>query len=452
MNRTNSRNVDATTGNLWKLIFVYAIPLILGTLIQTCFNSVDLMVVGNMADSNALASVGATTSIVHLMVGSLTGIAGGSKIILAHNFGAKNSAQIKATVDTSMITALFLGLLIAVIALPFAPSLLNVTNCPADCFDGAVLYIRIYVSAAPFILIYNFGAAVLTATGDSRRPLYFIIISGLTNVLLNIILCLVLTDKVAAVAIATAASQIVAAVLVMYRLCTMEGDGHLSLRDARFRMHAFLQIMSQGLPLALNSALYPFANLQIQSAINTYGVSAIAGNSASATLEGIPSAFSTAFASTATVFMSQNLGANLKDRVRKSFRYCLTISCSIGLVTGIFMFLTGRFWLSFFLPNDPAGIEFGMIRMQFVTLFYVIACANGILSASIQSFGHAPFSAVTSIIGVCGFRMFWMHVIYPLFPNYHMLMACFLVSWSLVLFISILGFLHFRKHIKKVAR
>ena len=429
-------------------IFQYAIPLIIGTLIQTFFNAVDMIVLGNMADSSAVASVGATTSIVHLVVNSFVGIAGGAKVILAHQFGAKVSDSIKRTVDTSILTALGMGLFIALIGVPFAPGMLHITNCPADCFEGAVIYIQIYVASAPAILLYNFGSAVLTASGDSQRPLYYIIFSGLINVILNIILCMVLPQKVLAVALATAVSQLIGAFLVIRRLCMIEGDGKLVLKAMVYDLRSLGQIMSQGLPMALTSALYPFANLQIQSAINTFGVSAIAGNSACSTLEGIPGAFCGAFNSTTAVFMGQNLGAGNKERVSQTFRRCMAINIVVGLVAGISMNLAGRFLLGFFLPNDPQGVDYGMIRMFYVCGFYVIACIKGILSAAVQTFGYASFSALASIIWVCGFRLFWMFFIYPHFQTFDMLMACFIVSWSLVMFTEIYGYFHFRNRVK----
>lgn len=440
MNIFKAQKIDATAGSLWKAIILYTIPLVIGTLVQNCFNAIDLVVLGNMADSNAVASVGATTTIIGLVVNSFIGIVGGSKIILAHQFGARNSMQIKKMVDTSMFTAVGIGLLVAVAGVPLAPEILKLTNCPVDCIEDAAVYIRIYVASAPAILLYNFGSAVLTAAGDSQRPLRYIMVSGLVNCVLNVVLCLIFTQKVIAVAIATAMSQLVGALLVIRRLCVMEGDGRIILRNMCFDINSFKRIMQQGLPLALNNALYPLANLQIQSAINSFGVAAIAGCSACTNLEGIPSAFASSFGAAVTVFIGQNLGAGKKERAKQSFYYCLTMSCMIGLILGIGIFLTGRFWLSFFLPGDNEGIEYGMIRMFFVILFYAVACANSVLSGTIQSHGYAVYTSICSILCVCVFRFIWMWFIYPIFESFVLLMACFLVSWLLVLGCNIVGY------------
>jgi len=444
-----AQTIDATTGNLWKNMIIYSIPLIIGTLIQNCFNAIDLVVLGNMADFNAVAAVGATTTIVCLVVNSFIGIVGGSKIILAHQFGAKKSISIRKTVDTAMITALGIGLAVAVAGVPFAPLMLHLTKCPVDCFADAVIYIRIYVASAPAILVYNFGSAVISSSGDSQRPMYYIIIGGVTNIVLNIVLCLILPQKVIAVAVATAASQVVGAVLTVRRLSTMEGDGKLHLKNMKFDLHSFRQIMLQGLPLALNQALYPLANLQIQSAINSFGVAAIAGNSACATIEGVPGSFSGSFSSTATVFMGQNLGASNSKRVRRSFLYAFAINCTICLVLGLGIYATGEFWLSLFLPNDAEGIAYGMIRMFYIVAFYPICAANGILGAAIQTYGYAVYTSVCSILFVCVFRVIWMTFLYPHFSSFEMLMLCFLVSWMLVLVSNIVGYFLFCREKEK---
>lgn len=435
-----AKTVDATTGVLWKKIITYTIPIVLGSVVQNCFNAVDLIVLGNMADSSAVASIGATTSINSLLINSFIGIAGGAQLILAKMFGAKDRDGTKKTVDTSLLTALYLGLLILVTGIPLTPKLLAWTNCPEDCLEGAILYLRIYILAAPAVLLYNFGASILRASGDSQRPLYYIIISGLANVVLNIILCLVLTEKVAAVAIATAVSQVVGAVLVLRRLFVMEGDARISLTGMRFDLRSFRFIMTQGLPLALNNALYPFANLQIQAAINSYGVSAIAGNSASASLEGIFNSIPGAFTSTSVVFIGQNMGARQNQRARQAMNQCMAIGCGIGAVLGVLIYTTGDFWLSLYLPDDPMGIEYGKIRMLYVLLFMSVSCAKGVYAAALQNCGYVPFTTLCSIFGIFGFRMFWMWYVYPHFSNFHMLMSCFLISWTLVLIAYMVGY------------
>ena len=435
-----AKHVDATRGSLVRAIILYTVPLIFSTLIQSLFNAVDIVVLGNMASSNAVASVGATTTINHLIVNTFVGLSGGTKIILARQVGAEDRDGARKTVEASLLSALGLGIVILIAGMFLSPLFLDLTNCPTECFDGAVLYLRIYILAAPAVLLYNFGAAILRACGDTQRPLYYIVLCGLLNVILNVILCLILPQKVAAVAIATAASQYLGAFLVIRRLCVVDDICKLVLSKIRWHTASFVQIMRYGIPLALTQALYPLANLQIQSAINSYGVSAVAGSSAAITVESFPSSFSGAFGTTVTAFMGQNLGAEKHDRVKRSFWDCLIMSVTVGLIMGIFFHLTGRFWLRFILTDDLLAVEYAMIRSRFVTLFIAVSAANGVLSHAIQSFGYPTFSAVNSISFVFVFRMIWMLTVYPKHQTFEWLMLCFTISWSLMLLFNIAMF------------
>lgn len=440
-----AKKIDATQGALIPLIIAYAIPLVLSTLVQTLFNAVDTVVLGNMADSTAVASVGATTSIAHLMITTFVGIASGLKIIMARYFGARDGEAIKKAADTAILTAIGLGILIAVAGFSLAPWFLDITGCPADCREGALLYIRIYVAAAPAIMVYNFGSSIITAAGDTQRPLYYIIAGGLLNVVLNIILCLILPQKVIAVAVATAAAQILCAVLVLHRLTRMDGYGRIDLRHMHFHLQSFWDILRYGVPLALSTALYPLANLQIQSAINSYGVSAVAGNSAGTTLEGFVAAFNNSFAATCTVFMGQNIGARQLKRTHKSTLYCLILSVLTNGVVATAICLSGRFWLGFILPNDPVAVDFAMIRMWLVNFFYFVAAVNGVLGHAIQSFGYPLYSTASSVAFIFGFRLVWMWWIYPMHETFPMLMLCFLASWLLLMLCNIVSYFIFRR-------
>ena len=441
------KNIDATKGSLIKLIIAYSIPLILSTLIQTLFNAVDVAVLGNMADPTAVASVGATSSIFHLLVNGFVGISSGLKILLARYIGAKETKKTNESVSTSLIFSVAFGVIIAIAGFFLTPLFLDLTNCPSDCYDGATVYLRIYLAAAPAILLYNFGSSVLTASGDTQRPLYYMLAGGILNIVLNIILCIILPQKVVAVAVATAASQILGAILTLARIRKLYS---LSLRKLSFKFYALFSMLRFGIPLAITNILYPIANLQIQSAINSYGSAAIAGSSAATNIEGIVSAFTASFATTVSVFMSQNLGAGLHDRVKKSFAHCLWMAVSVGVVMGVFMFLTGRLWLSILLGFDSKeAIDYGMVRLFFVTFFYCIAAANGVLGHAIQSFGYPTVSSVNSIVSVLIFRMIWMKWIYPTHETFNWLNACFTVSWSILLCANIVCFIIFyRRYLK----
>ena len=441
------KNIDATKGPVLRLIILYSIPLILSTLIQTLFNAVDVAVLGNMADSTSVASVGATSAIFHLMVNGFVGISSGLKILLARYIGAKDTHRIHLSIGTSLIFSFVFGIIIAILGFFLSPVFLNLTKCPSDCYDGAVLYLRIYLASAPAILLYNFGSSVITANGDTQRPLYYMLSGGILNLVLNIILCLILPQKVIAVAVATSAAQILGAILTVSRIFKIYD---LKLNNLPFCFSTLFTMLRFGIPLALTNTLYPLANLQIQSAINSFGSAAVAGSSAATNLEGITSAFTGAFATSTTVFMSQNIGANIKERVKKSFFHTLWLAIASGALVGGTLYLTGNFWLSILLgPDSAEAVKFGMIRLFFVTCMYFIAGANGVLSHAIQSFGYPIVSSISSIFCILVFRVIWMSFIYPAFPNFYCLTACFTVSWSLLLISNIIfSIIFFRRYLK----
>ncbi len=442
--------VDATQGSLVRSIFMFAIPLFLTTLLQSLFNAVDLAVLGNMADISSVASVSATGSITSLLVNTFVGLSSGIKVILARQIGAGHKKDIENTIGMALILPVLIGTVAAVIGFLLAPSFLKWTNCPPDCMEGAVIYLRLYLIASPAILLYNFGSSILTASGDTQRPLYYMLACGLLNVVLNILLCLVLTQKVMAVAVATAISQVLGAVLVVYRLFRMDGICKVVLAKIRWNTQAFISILRYGVPLMISQMLYPICNLQIQSGINVIGVSAMAGNSAATTLETLVSSANGAFSTATTTFMGQNIGAQKIDRVKKSFYYTLGFGIAISLVLSLFFYLTGNFWLGFILTDDVAAYDYAYIRMRCVLMIYAVATINNCCSHAIQAFGYPLYGSCASIICVFAFRMLYLNFIYPhVAPSFLYLMLSYTISWSLLMIAQIGGFIFFYRRFLK---
>lgn len=436
------KTLNLTEDRLLPAILRFSLPLIIGSMIQILFNAVDIMVLGNMADSLAVASVGATSQITALIVNTFIGLATGTGIVLARFLGARDKTQIRNTVDTALVTAAGFGVFIILLGLFFAPSLLRLIKCPDDCFSGAVLYLRIYFFAAPFVLIYNFGSEIIRATGDTKRPLCYIVAAGLVNVVLNVVLCLVLSQKVAAVAIATFASQALSAVLVTVRLLRMNGDCRVSLRGMRFHSEAFLRILRFGTPAAINHALYCIPNLMIQSSINAFGSSAIAGHTAAASIEGIANCISGGFGTATVTFMGQNLGAGKKDRVNRSMVYCFLLSFGPALVLGLAACLFGTPLLRLYVPDDLDAVAFGLVRLRVLTAFLFINGINSFLARAVQAFGYNILHATGSIFSVLGLRVIWMQFIYPLRSTPEMLYLCFTVSWAAQMLLLCCSFLY----------
>ena len=427
------RRVDIVGGPLLASIVKFAIPLMIGSVIQILFNAVDIIVLGHMASTNAVASVGVTGAITGLLINAFIGFSTGNNIILARFLGAKDGKNVRKAVDTSIISAAGIGLIIAAIGLFVSPLLLSMIDCPTECWDGAVLYLRIYLCATPAILVYNFGASIIRVSGDTKRPLYYIIASGLLNVILNFILCLILEQKVAAVAIATLASQVLSAALVVIHLCRMQGDCHLDLRKMRFDFPTLKRIVRFGFPSAITHSLYCIPNLQIQSAINNFGPAAITGNTSAASIEGMISCVHNGFASASMTFVGQNLGAGNTKRVKQSMLYCFLINVIAASVIGVTATALGEQLLSIYIPDDPAAVAYGMVRMKHISLFLGVGAINALLANCMNAFGYPVSQTICGIASILGLRMIWMLLLFPRRPSIEMLYFCFTVSWCLQL-------------------
>ena len=325
------RKLDVTSGSIPKGILAYAVPLMFSTLLQYSFNAVDIAVLGNMANTTAVAAVGATSSITSVIMSGFVGFSSGCKIILARQIGAGNEKEVKKTVDTAMISAAMIGVLLSIVGILLAPLFLQWTSCPRDCLDASALYMRIYLLAAPAIMLYNFGSSVLISIGDTKRPLYYITIAGFVNVGLNVVLCSVLEEKVIAVAVATLASQLVSAFLVCCRLMKMDGLGKLILRKMKWHSKTFFHIVGLGAPLSLSHLLGPISDLQIQSGINAIGVEAVAGNSAGISINNLIHSFANPIGTATITFMGQNIGAGKRERVKQTLFYCFVIGFAVTI-------------------------------------------------------------------------------------------------------------------------
>ncbi|MBO4216666.1 MAG: MATE family efflux transporter [Clostridia bacterium] len=423
------RKTDMTEGALLPSILFFSLPIIIGQLIQVMFNMADQVVLGQMAGTNAFASVGACAVICGLIVNLFCGLSGGVNIVLSRYAGAKADALVRKTVNTVMTASLVLGIFAAALSIPLSAPMLRLTNCPDECFEGACVYLRIYCSSMPAMLVYNFGATVIRVSGDSKRPLFYLILAGLMNVGLNVLLCLVLEQKVAAVAIATLASQIVGAVLVVRHLLKLDDSFRLHIKELSFDLAIFGKIMRYGLPFALNGCMFSISNLQIQSAINSYGAAAIAGNTAAQSVEGFLASFQAGFNNACLTFCGQNLGAKNIKRVRLSVIYALILSVVITAVASSTVYIFREPLLGVFVPGDAAAVGYGCIREYYLVRFYYVAAINGILASTIQAFGYSSVIMADSVVTVLIFRIIWMAYVYPSHTTFDNLMLCFLVSW-----------------------
>lgn len=434
------KKADLTHGPITKTIFAFAIPLILGIFVQTLFNMADQIVLGQMAGSIAVASVGACASAINLVISFLSGLSTGVTVLLARALGARDHTLARRIIGTALIASVLLGTLGATVGIACARALLTATKCPSECFDGALVYITVYYASAPVITLYNFSSAILRVTGDTQRPLIYMLAAGILNVGLNIALCSVLTQKVAAVAIATLASQALGAALVIVRLGHLKEDYRFSFRHPGFSFGIFGKLLRYGLPSGINNAFYPIANLQIQANVNSFGTAATAGYAAAANLGGLAAAITGGFNQTTVAMVGQNIGAERPDRVEKSIRRCFLFCALLAESVGIALFLLHRPLLRLYLPDDPSAVEFGRMYLLYVTAFYGIAAFNNTLASTLNAHGYTIFTAISTLLSVIAFRPIWLATVYKQNPDFPTLMLCFTVSWMLLFFILSVAF------------
>ena len=409
-------------------MFMFAIPIMLGTILQTLFNACDLIVVRMYADSVAVASVAATSTVTNLFVTSVVGLSTGVNIVLARLVGSKEYGRVKRLVSTSLVTAVVVGVIVALVGVLFGEDVLRLMNCPEDCFDGARTYFIIYVICAPFILVYNFGATIIRTDGDSFRPLFYLAYAGVFNVGLNLLLCILLENKVLAVAIATVMAQILGAILTTVRLLRVDGACRFSFREISFDFTLCKILFRYGIPGAITNASFAISNLLIQGAINSFGSSTIAGNAGSSNIESMINSVNAGFHTAISVFIGQNIGANKPERVKKTcFRGTLW-ACGLILVLSSVATLFEVPLLKLFVGDDPVAIAGGLSRNFFVLRFYTIYCFRGSLRSILNGFGYSKFTMVESLLSIVLFRIVWMSFIYPLNPTLNMANVTYLLS------------------------
>ena len=431
INLLKRKRIDATKGPILSQLITFAIPIAIGGFIQTVFNAADMMVLGQFASSLQVAAIGATTAIINLLIQSCIGLSMGAQVVISQTIGEKNAERIRKSVNTTLWIAIMLGVLVTGISVLFSETLLVMTKCPEECFNDAVVYMKIYFASTPAMMIYNYGSSVIRSSGDSQRPLYYLIYAGALNVVLNFVLCVVLPQKVMAVAIATLASQVLGAALVIAHLLRMDGPCRLRLQGFVPDGRMLLKIFIIGVPSALNSSIFSISNLQIQTAINSHGPSVTAANAAAISVEGFIGCFNSAIGTSALTFAGQNYGAKKTERIKETVIKSVLLATVVGIIVGNAFVLFGKFLLSLYLPEDALAVSVGMIRIKYLMRVYFILMISNVFASVLNSFGYSSVSLATSIITVLGLRVVWMEFIYPAFPTYENLILCYTVSWIL---------------------
>lgn len=427
------QKTDLVNGPIIKSIFSFCIPLVLGSLLQVFFNMADQIVLGQMAGSVALASVGACGNVVGILVNFFIGLSGGVGVVLARAIGREDDAASKRIIGTAFCASVIIGLSALCIALPAAAPLLKLTQCPEECFKGAITYTYIYSLGIPVITVYNFCATAIRVTGDSRRPTLYMVAGGALNVALNVTLCFIMQNKVAAVAIATVVSQGLSAFLTVRRLVIIKESYRLELRHPILDRSVFFKFLRYGIPSGFVSCLFNIANLQLQAGINSFGTDAIAGHSAACSVESLISPFVAGFAVTASTMVGQNLGAEKPDRVKKAIVYNEAFSVSVACVLCLIVWFIRIPLLKLYVPEAPDAIVFAETRMKCVLLWFGVNAASAVVSHTLNAYGYSIFVMISNILSTIVFRTFWMQLVFPRVGTFMVIMQCYTVSWWITL-------------------
>ena len=437
--------MDMTSGPLLPKVLMFSLPLVLTSVLQLLYNAADVIVVGRFAGPQSLAAVSSTGALINLLVNVFMGLSVGSSVVIARAYGAGDVREVHQGVHTSIAVAGMAGVAVGILGLFASRPLLQLMGSPDDVIDLASLYMCIYFLGMPFNMLYNFGAAILRAVGDTRRPLYFLTFSGVVNVMLNLLLVIVLKLDVAGVAIATVISQIISAVLVIGCLLHSEGSIRLNPRDLRIHRGPLLHIIRVGLPAGLQGSLFSISNVLIQSSINSFGSITMAGNGAAANLEGFVYVAMNAIHQAALTFASQNLGARKINRVRRNMWVCLATVTVIGLSMGLVMLLLGKPLLTLY-NDDPEVIRYGLIRMSFILPTYFTCGCMDVMVGQLRGIGYSIMPMIVSLTGACLFRVVWIYTAFAASPTLNTLYVSYPISWLLTFLVHLGCYLYVAGH------
>lgn len=419
-----------TEGLIWKQLLLFFFPILLGTFFQQLYNTVDSVIVGQAAGKEALASVGGSASqIVTLVVGFFTGLSSGAAVTIAQFIGAGKEKSANDGLLTAYAVAAAGGAALTFIGLYTSPFLLRLMNTPADTFNGSLTYLRIYFAGILFVLVYNMGAAILRAAGDSRSPLYVLIICCIVNIILDMVFVIGLGLGVAGAAVATLISQAVSAFLVTRRLMHSGGLLHLSLRKIRFHGPLLKSQLRLGLPTGFESVLFAITNIAIQAAINTFGTDSAAAWAAYGKLDAVFWMVSTAFGISITTFVGQNYGAGRLDRVRKSTQVCLIMDLAVSFVLASALILF-RGTLFRLFTADASVISIGCDMLYAITPWYIVYVFIEVLGGSLRGRGNVIVPVIITLLGVCVLRIVWLAGALKLSPTIHSIILSYPVTWA----------------------
>ena len=439
-----SYEIDMCHGPLLGKILIFSIPLMLSGILQLLFNAADTIVVGRFAGSTALAAVGSTGSLINLLVNLFIGFSVGANVLVARFHGADRDDEVSETVHTAIVLSIISGFFLLILGVTVTRTILIWMGTPDDVLDQASLYLKIYFLGMPMMLLYNFGSSILRAMGDTRRPLYYLVTAGVVNVILNLIFVIGFHLGVAGVAIATVVSQTISAALIIRCLIRMEGCCHLDIHRLHLTGNKMKQIMQIGLPAGLQGCVFSLSNVLIQSSINSFGSTAMAGNTASMNIENFIYISMNTFQQTAMSFTSQNYGAGEEKRIHRVLFICLGMVVTVGMVMGMSAWLAGDFLLSVY-SSDSDVVAYGLQRMSVICTTYFLCGIMDTVVGALRGIGYSLMPMIVSLIGACGLRILWIFTIFQWHHSLWMLYISYPITWIVTATVHIICYILVRR-------
>lgn len=438
------------TGSLMPKLISFIAPLMLSNFLQLLFNAVDLVVVGHFASdcSNALAAVGATSSLINLFVNLFVGISLGANVCVAMYYAQDNTEKMSKVVHTSITTALITGITMMIVGIIFCRTALTMTGTPSNVVNSSVLYMRIYFIGTPFVMLYNFGAAILRAVGDTKRPMAFLIASGIINAVLNMILVIFFHLDVAGVAIATVISQIISCILVLSVLFKSPEGYRLYVSKLKIDFKIMGKIFAIGLPAGLQSAVISFSNVLLQSSVNTFGQFAMAGYTAANNIFGFMYSCVNSISQGCMSFTSQNFGAGKTDRMRKVLKNCILLETVVCLIMGCIAYFFSNTILGIY-SSDKTVLDYGTQVLEYTAITYFICGYMDCIPGALRGMGRSSVPMILSIVGTVGVRILWIYCIFPMQRSIRFLFLSYPVSWIATCVMQFICYVIIRNKLEK---
>lgn len=431
------KNGMMTEGVIWKQLIWFSVPLLIGNLFQQLYNTVDSIVVGNFIGSEALAAVGSSNALINLIIGMFIGIATGAGVIISQYYGARDAQKMEWAVHTSMTLSLIGGVILIALGISLSPLILKWMGTPEEVMPNSVLYLRIYFAGSLFNLVYNMAAGILRAVGDSKRPLYYLCVASVVNIVLDLLFVVGFKMGVDGVGYATVAAQGVSALFAVLALVKSSDIYHLNLKKLSIDVRMMKRILAMGIPSGIQSSIISLSNVIVQANINSYGAIAMAGYGAYTKVDGFAMLPQQTFCLAATTFTGQNVGAKKTERIKKSIFWGLFICAVYTVIVSIFLYLYSGNILHIF-SSDPEVIRYGQIVMKIMLPFYLLLTVHQILMGTLRGAGKATVTMLIAVGNMCVLRMIYINLLVPLAPSFEAVMWCYPITWFSTVLMDIL--------------